>query len=48
MGYVSADSCVAVRVPSAVVPAEHNYILNPQHTDFAIIEFDDPISEYLD
>jgi len=37
-----------LRVPSAVIPAERNYILNPQHPDFAIIKFDDPISEYLD
>ncbi|ARK11954.1 RES family NAD+ phosphorylase [Fibrella sp. ES10-3-2-2] len=27
-----------LRVPSAIVPAEHNYLLNPQHPDFAFIE----------
>ena len=26
-------------VPSAVVPAEHNYVLNPVHPDFQHIEF---------
>lgn len=26
---------VALRVPSAVVPGEFNYLLNPEHPDFA-------------
>ena len=25
---------VALRVPSAIVPVEHNYVLNPRHPDF--------------
>lgn len=37
-----------LRVPSAVIPAEHNYILNPQHPDFVIIQFDDEMAEYID
>ena len=37
-----------LRVPSAVIPAEHNYILNPQHLDFVIIQFDDEMAEYID
>jgi RES domain-containing protein len=30
------DTCVSavLRVPSMVVPAEHNYLLNPRHPDF--------------
>ena len=27
-----------LQVPSAIIPAEHNYLLNPQHPDFAFIE----------
>lgn len=27
-------SCVALRVPSALSPAEYNYLLNPKHPDF--------------
>ncbi|MBO0936177.1 RES family NAD+ phosphorylase [Fibrella sp. HMF5335] len=27
-----------LQVPSAIVPAEHNYLLNPQHPDFAYIQ----------
>ena len=29
-------------VPSAVVPAEHNYLLNPRHPDFARIVIGEP------
>lgn len=27
-----------LQVPSAIIPAEHNYLLNPQHPDFPFIE----------
>lgn len=27
-------------VPSAVVPAEHNYLLNPDHARFADLDWD--------
>ncbi len=33
--WVSASSSMALRVPSVVVPIEHNYVLNPAHPDFA-------------
>jgi RES domain-containing protein len=29
----------AVEVPSAVIPEEINYVINPQHRDFGLIEF---------
>ena len=29
-------------VPSAVIPAEVNYLLNPSHPDFARIRIDSP------
>lgn len=29
---------VALRVPSAVIPEEFNYVLNPEHPDFSRIE----------
>ena len=32
----AGESCV-LRVPSSVVPAEYNYLLNPAHPDFARI-----------
>jgi RES domain-containing protein len=39
----SARSC-ALRVPSAVVPHESNYLLNPTHGDFASVLFGEPIT----
>lgn len=32
--WLQAKECVALRVPSAVVPGERNVILNPQHPQF--------------
>jgi RES domain-containing protein len=32
----------ALRVPSALVPAEWNYLLNPRHPDFARIRIGTP------
>ncbi|MGO9262463.1 MAG: RES family NAD+ phosphorylase [Bryobacteraceae bacterium] len=37
-----------LRVPSAAIRAEHNYILNPLHPDFDIIRFDVPDTEHID
>jgi RES domain-containing protein len=28
-----------VRVPSAIIPEENNYVINPEHADFRRIEF---------
>jgi len=36
----SADSCV-LKVPSAIVPVEFNFLLNPSHPDFSTIEIGD-------
>ncbi len=35
-------------VPSAVIPRERNYILNPAHPDFARIHFSSPEPFYFD
>jgi RES domain-containing protein len=40
--WLRASQTVALRVPSAVVPGEFNYLLNPAHRDFARIEFGAP------
>jgi len=37
-----------LRVPSAVIPAEHNYVLNPAHPDFTRIQFAVPEGEQID
>ncbi len=35
--WASARQSAVLVVPSAVVPQEHNFLLNPQHPDFAQI-----------
>jgi RES domain-containing protein len=32
--WISRGSSVALRVPSAVIENENNYLINPAHTDF--------------
>ena len=35
-------------VPSAVIPQERNYLLNPAHADFGRIRVNDPVPFHLD
>ena len=44
---VSRASAVA-RVPSAIVPTEYNYLLNPEHPDFGLITMAEPIPFVFD
>jgi RES domain-containing protein len=46
--WASSLRTAVLRVPSAVIPAEHNYILNPHHPDFKTIRFDDSTADYID
>jgi len=39
--WIAECRSAVLRVPSAVVPSESNYLLNPGHPDFARIEFCD-------
>jgi len=32
--WVTASTSAALQVPSAILPAEHNFLLNPHHPDF--------------
>ena len=43
----SALSAV-LRVPSAIVPLEHNYLFNPSHSDFRAIRLGEPIPFPID
>ena len=36
--WVAGGTSVALRVPSSLVPAESNYLLNPKHVDFAKLQ----------
>lgn len=40
--WLEEGSSAVLAVPSAVVPAEHNYLLNPRHPDFARIVIGEP------
>ena len=46
--WISEARSVALRVPSAVTPGEHNYLLNPQHPDFAKLTIGDATPFALD
>jgi RES domain-containing protein len=37
-----------LKVPSAVIPVEFNYVLNPRHKDFGKIEIAEPLSLAFD
>ncbi len=37
--WVASGASVVLRVPSSVIPAEYNYLLNPKHPDFAKLKF---------
>jgi RES domain-containing protein len=43
----SMRSCI-LEVPSAIVPHESNFLLNPEHPDFASLEIGEPINLDID
>jgi RES domain-containing protein len=40
--WLTRKSSAALRVPSAVIPEEHNILLNPRHADFGLIQIGTP------
>jgi len=40
--WAKAGKTVCLRVPSAVVPGEHNFLLNPRHGDFGRLRIGKP------
>lgn len=46
--WVASKTSVALQVPSALVPAEGNLLLNPAHREFQRLVIGDPISFVLD
>jgi RES domain-containing protein len=46
--WLAGRRTAALRVPSAIVPSESNYLLNPTHPDFAKIAIADPVPFALD
>jgi RES domain-containing protein len=47
-GWIANSSSVVLAVPSAVVPAEFNYLINPAHEDFDRLEIKKPQTLALD
>lgn len=46
--WVMIASSAVLSVPSAVVPEERNYVLNPRHPDFRQIKIDGPFPCHFD
>ena len=46
--WLEAAGSVALRAPSAVVPDEYNYLLNPRHPDFKFVRVGSPEELYID
>lgn len=40
--WVESEASAVLRVPSVVVPAEHNYLINPRHPEFEELEIGEP------
>jgi RES domain-containing protein len=46
--WISEARSAVLEVPSAVLPIERNYLINPRHPDFSMIRFEDPEPLALD
>jgi RES domain-containing protein len=46
--WVRDGAAVAFRMPSAIVPAENNFLLNPAHTDFQRLVIGEPVQFSFD
>ncbi len=40
--WAESGETVVLQVPSAIVPGEHNFLLNPRHVDFGRLTISDP------
>jgi RES domain-containing protein len=46
--WIKRKASAVLRVPSTIVPSEHNFLLNPQQADFANIEIGEPRPFHFD
>ncbi len=46
--WCSEQTSAMLRVPSAVVPLEANYLINPAHRDHRLIQIEGPIDDVMD
>ncbi|WP_103029913.1 RES family NAD+ phosphorylase [Salinibacter altiplanensis] len=40
--WIRSEESLVLRVPSVVVPEEHNYLINPEHSEFEELEIGEP------
>jgi RES domain-containing protein len=46
--WLQSESSLALRVPSAVVPAEENVLVHPEHPEFEAVTIDGPFDPDVD
>jgi len=46
--WAESNASALLRVPSAIIPGEHNFVINVKHPDFAKINVGDPKPFMLD
>lgn len=46
--WIKVNTSAVLKVASAIVPHEHNYLLNPAHPDFTQIRTDPPALFHFD
>lgn len=46
--WAASQRSVALRVPSVIVPAENNFLLNPAHADFQKLVIAEPVAFSFD
>jgi RES domain-containing protein len=46
--WLRISSSVLLRVPSAIIPHEHNFLINPTHADFSKLEIAGPVPFDID
>ena len=46
--WARSNASAALRVPSSLIPAEYNYLLNPKHADFGKVRIGEPAEFYYD
>ncbi len=46
--WVNRKDSLILKVPSVIIPSEHDYLINPLHPDFSSLKIPDPIAFFFD